>query len=406
MLLALWYSLRGYVKIKIRGFSAERFMNLVIFRDVYLWDIRQDGAVMTMKAPADCLDILYACQEKTGCTLEILSFGGLPAFCRRVSGRKVWTAGMFVFAVGLYLLSSFIWTVRIEGNERLEPEEILSACEEMGLKPAAWKRNIDTEMVMKELLLQFADISWVSVGIDGTNVTIKLAETIEKAERIDRRTPCDIVASHDGVIVAVTAERGTPVVQAGDVVKKGDILISSDILIGLEGEEQRTEQTAAEGAVTARIWQTLAEEQPLQTEEIRYSGVEKENYSIVISEKEVDIIHPDGAGKWEKTVLAERPLQLGDFRVPLLLRKELWKEYEILKKTRTIDETKSILAENLRKKTENLLTPYGKIEESKIYFEEYADSIRGEAEVILLDRIDEKRKTEPIERECENLNEF
>ena len=52
------------------------------------------------------------------------------------------------------------------------------------------------------------------------------------------------------------------------------------------------------------------------------------------------------------------------------------------------------------------MTPYGKIEESKIYFEEYADSIRGEAEVVLLDRIDEKRKTEPIERERENLNEF
>ena len=406
MLLALWYSLRGYVKIKIRGFSAERFMNLAIFQDVYLWDISQEGAVMTMKAPADCLDILYACQDKTGCTLEILSFGGLPVFCRRVSGRKVWTAGMFIFAVGLYLLSSFIWTVRVEGNERLQPEEILSACEEMGLKPAAWKRNIDTEMVTKELLLQFADISWVSVGIDGTNATIKLAETIEKAERIDRRTPCDIVASHDGVIVAVTAERGTPVVQAGDVVKKGDILISSDILIGLEGEEQRTEQTAAEGAVTARIWQTLAEEQPLHIDEMRYSGVEKENHSIVISEKEVDIIHPDGAGKWEKTVLTEQPLQLGDFRMPLRLKKEIWKEYEILEKTRTIDETKSILAENLRKKAENLLTPYGKIEESKIYFEEYADSIRGEAEVVLLDRIDEKRKTEPIERERENLNEF
>jgi hypothetical protein len=152
------------------------------------------------------------------------------------------------------------------------------------------------------------------------------------------------------------------------VVKKGDILISSDILIGLEGEEQRTEQTTAEGAVTARIWQTLAEEQPLHIDEMRYSGVEKENHSIVISEKEVDIIHPDGAGKWEKTVLTEQPLQLGDFRMPLCLKKEIWKEYEILEKTRTIDETKSILAENLRKKAENLLTPYGKIEESKIYF--------------------------------------
>ena len=294
----------------------------------------------------------------------------------------------------------------MEGNERLETAELLSACEDLGVKPGVWKRGVDTAEITNRLLVQFSDISWVSVSIKGTDVTIKLAETIEKAERIDRETPCDIVASADGVIVQITAERGTPKVKPGDVVKKGDVLISSELLIGLEGEEQHTEYTAAEGAVTARIWQKLTEELPLQYEETIYSGVEKENHSIVFSEKELDIIHPDGAGKWEKTVLEEQPLALGDFRLPLSLKKEIWKEYEILEKTRTMEETKSILEENLRKKTENLLSPYGKIEDSKITFEEYADSVRGEAEITLLERIDEKRQTEPTERERENLNEF
>ena len=132
--------------------------------------------------------------------------------------------------------------------------------------------------------------------------------------------------------------------------------------------------------------------------------MEKENRSIVFSEKELDIIHPDGAGKWEKTVLEEKPLALGDFTLPVRLKKEVWKEYEILEKTRTTEETKTILEENLRKKTENLLSPYGKIEDIKITFEEYADSVRGEAEITLLERIDEKQQTE--ERERENLNEF
>ena len=381
-------------------------MNMAAFRGVYLWDISYEGAAVTMKADGGSMEILEACSQKTGCSMEILGWGGLPAFLRRFRRRQVWSAGVLCFAAGLYLLSSFIWTVEVEGNERLETEDLLSACEKMGLQPGAWKHGVDTEAVTKGLLMQFSDISWVSVGIKGTDVTIRLAETIEKAERIDRETPCDIIASADGVIVQITAERGTPMVQTGDVVKKGDVLISSELLIGLEGEEQRTEYTAAEGAVTARIWQKLTEELPLQYEETIYSGVEKENHSIVFSEKELDIIHPDGAGKWEKTVLEEQPLALGDFRLPLSLKKEIWKEYEILEKTRTMEETKSILEENLRKKTENLLSPYGKIEDSKITFEEYADSVRGEAEITLLERIDEKRQTEPTERERENLNEF
>ena len=406
MFLALWYSLRGYVRIRAKGFSAERFMNMAAFRGIYLWDVTREGAAMTMKAAGSSLDILQACAEKTGCSMEVLGRGGLPVFFRRFRRRQVWTAGLLCFAAGLYLLSSFIWTVRVEGNERLTEEELLSVCGEMGLKPGVWKRRVDTEVIANGLLLRFSDISWVSVGVEGTDVTIKLAETIEKAERIDRETPCDIVAAQDGVIVQITAERGTPKVQAGDVVKKGDILISSELIIGLEGEEQHTAYTAAEGTITARIWQKLTEEMPLRYKEVVYNGVEKENHSLLFGERELDILHPDSGMEWERTMLAERPLALGDFTLPLRFRKEIWKECEILEKTRTMEETKSILEENLRKKTENLLSDYGKIEDIKIRFEEYADGVRGEAEVTLLERIEEKQETEPKEKERENLNEF
>lgn len=406
LFLALWYSFRGYVRIRAKGFSAERFMNMAAFRGAYLWDISFEGVAVTMKAAAEDLPTLEVCAEKTGCSMEVLAWGGLPVFFRRLKGRQVWTVGVLCFAAGLYLLSSFIWVIRIEGNERVKQEDILSACRELGLKPGTWKGNVDTAAVTKELLLQFSELSWVSVGIEGTDVTIRLAETIEKTEIIDRETPCDIVAAEDGMILQITAERGTPMVKVGDVVRKGDVLISSALVIGLEGEEQHTEYTAAEGAVTARIWQRLTEEMPLRYEEKQYSGVEEENHSILFSEKELDIIHPSGEGVWEKELLKETPLMLGDFRLPVSFKKEIWKEYEMIEKERTLEETKSLLEESLRKKTENLLSLYGKIEDITIRFEEYADSVRAEAEVTLSDRIDEKIQIEPIEKERENLNEF
>lgn len=381
-------------------------MNMAAFRGVALWDVAQEGTCMTMKAAGGSLDILNACAEKTGCSIEILGWGGLPAFLRRFRGRQVWMAGLICFAAGLYLLSSFLWVVKVEGNERLSAAEILDACAQMGLKPGAWKRGVDTEAVTNGLLAQFSDISWVSVGVKGTDATIKLAETIEKAELVDKQTPCDIVAAAEGVIVQITAERGTPQVQAGDVVQKGDVLISSELLIGLEGEAQHMEYTSAEGAVTARIWQRLTEEVPLQYEEKVYSGVQKENHSLLFSEKELDILHPDGAGQWEKEVLSEQPLALGDFQFPIRLKIENWKAYEVLEKERTIEEAKLLLEEKLRKKAENLLSQYGTIEEIKIQYEEYADSVRAEAEVTLLDQIGIAKRIEPIERERENLNEF
>lgn len=398
--MALWYYLRGYVKIRAKGFSAERFMNLAAYRGVYLWDVTQTGASMTMKAAGGSIEILEACAQKTGCTMEILGWGGLPAFLGRFRKRQVWTAGLLFFAAGLYFLSSFIWMVEVEGNERLAKEDILSFCGEMGLRPGGWKRNVDTEEVTKRLLEEFPDLSWVSVGIRGTDATIRLAETIEKVELVDQETPCDMIASADGVILQITAERGTPLVAAGDVVQKGDILISSELLIGLEGEEQHTEYTAAAGTVTARIWQRLTEEMPLSYEETIYSGVEKENRSLIFSEKELDFIHPSGAGEWEKTVLEETPLALGDFELPVKWKKELWKACETVEKERTAAEAKELLEENLRKKAENLLSPYGTIENIEIKFEEYADCVRGEAEITMAERIEEKReRTQEKERE-------
>mgnify|MGYP002609757273 FL=1 len=109
MFLALWYYLCGYVKIKVKGFSAERFMNMAAYRGVYLWEVAREGAGMTMKAAGNSLELLQACAEKTGCALEVLSYGGLPVFLGRFGKRQVWTAGLFCFAAGLYLLSSFVW---------------------------------------------------------------------------------------------------------------------------------------------------------------------------------------------------------------------------------------------------------------------------------------------------------
>lgn len=397
MFLALWYYLRGYVMIKAKGFSAERFMNMAAFRGAYLWDVAQDGAGMTMKASRDSLPVLEACAEKTGCVLEVLAWGGLPAKLGRFHGRQMLMTGVLLFAAGLYALSSFVWVVEVEGNERLSAEELLAACGEMGLRPGAWKKGVDLDAVTKGLLEGFPDISWASVSMKGTDATIRLAETIEKAEIVDKETPCDIVAAQDGVILKITTERGTPLVSEGDVVKKGDVLISSEVIIGLEGEEQHPEYVAAEGAVTARVWLRLAEDAPLAYEEAVYDGEVQENHSLLMNGRELDFIHPNESreGKeWEKKPVLERPLALGDFTLPLGWKKEEWRSFAYVQKTRTPEEAKTLLEENLRKKTENLLSGYGTIEDIEIRYQEYADSVHADATATLTERIEEKQTTE------------
>jgi similar to stage IV sporulation protein len=341
------------------------------------------------------MDIVSICAEKTGCRLEIQGYGGFPSKIRRFQGRQVLTVGILLFAVGLYLLSSFIWVIRVEGNERVSQEDILSYCQELGLKPAAWKRGVHPEEITKELLVQFPDISWVSVGIKGTDVTIKIAETIEKAEVVDKETPCDVVASMDGVILKITAERGTPQVKEGDVVKKGDVLISSEVLIGLEGEEQHAEYVAAEGVITAKVWQQLTAELPLTYDEKVYTGEIKTNSILSFWGKDADFIHPSLEEEQADTeILFEKDLALGDFKVPISIKKEQYNIYTLEKKSRTVEEAKAELEETLRKKTEQCLSQYGTIEKIDVHYEEYTDCVCAKGQAELTERIDEKQEAE------------
>ena len=46
----LWNYLRGYVIIKVTGFSAERFINLAVLKGLRIWDIKYDAKGRIMKA--------------------------------------------------------------------------------------------------------------------------------------------------------------------------------------------------------------------------------------------------------------------------------------------------------------------------------------------------------------------
>lgn len=116
-------------------------MNLAAYRRILFWDAKGVGGGMEMKISLAGLKELEECAQKTGCHLEILALGGLPEKMRHAKTHPIFAVGILFFAATLYVLSSFVWVVHVEGNERLTEEEILTACEAYGLKPGKWKNR-------------------------------------------------------------------------------------------------------------------------------------------------------------------------------------------------------------------------------------------------------------------------
>lgn len=394
MFLRLWNYLRGYVMIRVTGFSVERFVNLAALRNIFLWNIHPDGAGVTMNVSIRGFKELREPLRKTRCRAKIIEKKGLSFFLHKYQKRKVLGIGILFFIAGLYFLSSFVWVIEIEGNTRLSDAEIRQGLSELGLEPGCLRFLVDTKKVSGGLIENFPDISWVGVRITGTDAKISIVETIPEVEIVDRETPCDIVAKKDGVIVSIAVSAGTPLVRQKDVVSKGDILVSSEVVI-MEGDEEKgREYIRAQAAIVAKLWYTITEETPLQFIEKTETGQTLQDSSVVIRDSEINVIKPTiPYEKYDAVLISDTPLAIGDYQFPLSKRQYEYREYTEVEKEITEEEAKAILEQKIRQKIIESLPKDSEIVDTEITYTKEGNALKASALLTVQERIDEERET-------------
>ena len=80
--------MKGYVSIKVWGYSRERFLNLCGNHDILVWDIENHGDYDTMKVSVDGFFALKTLLRKTGTRASVLQRHGLPFFVPKMKKRK------------------------------------------------------------------------------------------------------------------------------------------------------------------------------------------------------------------------------------------------------------------------------------------------------------------------------
>ncbi len=393
----MWYYLRGYVVLRITGYGGERFMNMLSYKGVYLWHVQRNGREITLKTSKQALPLIDYCMEKTHCHVEIIEEYGMPAMVKKSKGREILVYGFFIFMLGLYCLSTVIWTVEVTGNARIQSEDILSFCKEQGVSSGTQKKSIDQDEIARQLLLSFPELSWVSIALEGTNVHIKVAETIVQPELVDKENLTKIIANQEGVITKIIVNRGTPLVAMGDVVSKNDVVIGNEILIGEEGAEQHIEYVSADGEVYARMWKTLKEEVPLSYEEKVYTGETLTNTILVIGDLRIDFVKPSITESFEIEIQNVKEIGIGEFSFGISVITEEYIPYTIEERTRTEEEAKAFLEQTLRHALEVGLTKKGIVESINYTYEVYLEYIRGSAIGVVVDEIGEKINYIPAE---------
>lgn len=290
-LIKTWNYLRGYVIIKVEGLTLERFLNLAADKDIYLWDIkRTDYTLLEMKVSAKGFKELKEVVKKVGCRVEVVNKKGIPFLLYRLKNRKMLGFGIFIFFSIVIILSSFIWSIEIIGNETYSDDSIIEFLSNKNIKSGIIKYNIDKNHIKNLLLNEFEYISFVSIDIKGTRLVISIQEQDIPPEKLDTSIPCHVVASKKGVIVKVIAKNGKTMVRKGDVVKKGQILIAGIIV------DENTEGNIlvhADGEVIAKTRYSYRLDEPI----VKVIEEETENkievYEMKFGEKGIQFFSED-----------------------------------------------------------------------------------------------------------------
>ena len=361
MVQVLWNYLKGYVIIKISGFSVERFLNLMSDRNILAWDIARFKSYATMKIRVSSTEEAARCATKTGCTITVINKKGLPVALAKLKGRHILMAGLIAFVAVFYGMSLFIWTVDLTGIERTDREKLLAFCKTNGVYAGVIKKEINPKEVAENIVENFEGIAWASVEIKGAKARIKVVETLPETEIADRKTPADIVAEADGVIISIAASSGKPEVKEGDVVAKGDLLISSEIEIKENDEIKGYDYVAAEGSVIAKVTYYFSSFKEFEENKKVYTGEDFEDTAIIFGNNTFNILKPDTDGKKYDTFVSEDiKLKIGDYSLPVGIKKYNYKIYEEKEIILTKEETKAYLKADIDSKTEDI-TKFGAV---------------------------------------------
>ena len=117
--------IKGYLRIRVSGFSPERFLNACCHRGIYLWGLHPVKGAYEMFITVSGFRRLKPVIKKTGTTVRITGRYGLPFFLHRYRRRKIFFVGACMSVCLIYFLSLFIWNIDIRGHYTRTDETLL-----------------------------------------------------------------------------------------------------------------------------------------------------------------------------------------------------------------------------------------------------------------------------------------
>lgn len=356
--------LRGSLRIEVTGAFPERFLNLCAQGGVAFWALElPDPHTLHLRIAQQETKKVQELARRVGCEITVLERSGLPHFLHRFRRRYALLLGLALALCAVAVLSRFVLTVDVSGNEAVSTERILEELKRLGVRPGAYGPSINENLVCNEALLALDELSWMSVNLHGTRAEVLVAERTPKPQVVDETVPAHIVADGAGIITKMKVLNGQAKFEVGGTVVEGEILISG--VMDLEEPKYSTIDMGtltvrAEGTVQARTWRTLTAVIPLEAAVKTYTGQETTRRSLTFFSHRLQFYKNGGISYERYDKIAEsRSLTLpGVGRLPVALTKETLQEYDLADAPIDPEAAETLLRTHLEERLEELIAAH------------------------------------------------
>lgn len=358
----------GYVRITVSGEHPERFLNLCANNGIAVWNVKRRNESLLCSIFARDYKRIRRLRKRSRVRLKIKRRRGVPFVVHRYRYRKGIIVGLVIFIVFLSTMPRMVWSVEVCGNERVTTAEILSAAKEIGIKNGAKISSLDTENLRLDFLIKMPELSWSAINIEGSRVTIDVRERLS-TELVEDKTPCNLVATADGIITKVYVKKGSAAVKVGDAVRKGDVIALGTVEYG----DLSTVLCHAMGEIYAETNRKITVTVPLTETKLIPTGRIKKKRVFQLFGVYVPLYL--GSVKFDYTASAnEKSLKSGDITLPVsVIEAEFCEVKETEVKLSVSDAKKRAETELKHLETDQLKGV--KIKDKKITFAEKKDTI-------------------------------
>lgn len=343
--------LKGYVRIKLWGFSPERFMNLCSNKDILLWDIVKEDEMYFMNISLSGFYQLRSIVKKTGTRVAIIKRYGLPFFMPVLWARKIFVIGLLL-CVAFWVGSSwFIWDIELSGNYQITQDVFNTFLKQHEVDVGMKKSELNIEELEKQIRQEFPAVTWTSAKLNGTKLTIEIKENdapIISAIK-EEEGGKDLISPYSGTIKSIIVRSGVPKVAIGDTIEQGAMLVEGRVPVYNEDATVKEYQYVASDA-DIYMEHILPYEEKIPFDYIKkmYTGRTKKRYFLRIGDKELKIVEEQPFLVYDCVIRENKPALFEKLSIPVFWGSLTYREYANVEYEYSHSQAKELLETKLK----------------------------------------------------------